>query len=74
MVESTVPGGDVDLALPEADAPVVVPARPHAVCGVSDDVRVVLPEHLAGGPVDGAHDVHAADEVEDPVDDERGGR
>jgi hypothetical protein len=49
----------------------VVPTRPHSVAHFVHHLRVVSPENLAVGRVDRAYHVHAPDEVEHPVRDER---
>ena len=72
-VQAAVPRGDVDRVLPECDAPAVIPAGAHAAAGVHGHLRVVFPQQRAGRGIHRAHDVHAADEVQDAVNDERSG-
>ena len=70
--QAAVPGGQIHLAFPEADAAVVVPAGAH-LAGDGAEIGIELPQQRAGRGVHGPHHVHAADEIHHAIDDERGG-
>ena len=68
--QAAVPGGQVNLVLPDADAAVVFPAGSKVIAGVPDHVGVELPHQLTRRGVQRPDPVHAADEIHHAVDHE----